>query len=496
MGAVFVLASIRTGKSSPPFIYAALNMDPTFMRKNFLASALFSLFLAGVLQAQTSPDTLALTFESTVNGALSASPEVQQMDARVAFAEARHRQARASRYLTEFNASTAHALAPGLTKTSFPDDASYLDPDLRNDWENVRPFNLLEFEILQPLYTWGQIGGNIRAAEHGVALAQAEGQAKTEQVTQRAGESYFSLLLTEALFRLADETGDALEQAKTEITRLLDEGDEDVDDADLFQLQIFEQEYRRRKAEVTEKRTLARSALVRQLRLPPGAVVVPKSTTLEPFVHELDSLDTYIELALAHRNEVAQAHAGLAARNALVDVARSDFYPKLFVGVSGRYSFVAGRRRQPNPFISDPFIGQSVRAGLGMRLNLNFAQTRAKVQQAEAQRDEVRFQRDAATELIRFEVEETYRNVRIAQEALSAQEEALQLSKEWLRTEQINFDLELGNIDNLVRAVQTNLDMQAKHLEAVQKYNVALLRLFNKTGTLTQQIQTGTLVEP
>lgn len=495
MGLIFVHPQTRPGTAG---LSSALNMDPSLMKKQIAGLALLGLLLMGPAPASVhaqAPDTLALTFDAAVRGALEASPEMQQMATRVDFAEARHRQARASRFLTEFNASTAHALAPGLTETSFPDDASYLDPDLRNDWENLRPFNQFEFEILQPLYTWGQLGGTLRAAHHGVALAEAEGAAKQEEITQRAGESYYALLLAEALFRLAAETGTALDQAKAEITRLLDEGDEDVDDADLFQLKIFEQEYRRRKSEVEQKRILARTALARQLRLPPGVTVAPETQALDPMPHRLDSLETYIALALTHRTEVARARAGLAAREALVDVARSDFYPKLFLGVSGRFSFVAGRRRQPNPFISDPYIGQSVRAGLGMRLNLNFAQTRAKVQQAEAQRDEVRYQREAATELIRFEVEEAYRNVMIAQEALAAQDEALQLSKEWLRTEQINFDLELGNTDNLVRAVQTNLDLQARYLEAVQRYNVALLRLFNKTGTLTQYVQSGTLVE-
>ena len=130
-----------------------------------------------------------------------------------------------------------------------------------------------------------------------------------------------------------------------------------------------------------------------------------------------------------------------------------------------------------------------------MQLQLNFAQTRAKVEQAKAQRNEVSFQAQAARQLVLFEVEEAYRGLTIAQAALDAQEEALRISKEWLRTEQVNFDLAIGDTENLVRAVRANLTLQAQRHEAVRDYNVAVLRLMKATGTLTRDIASGTLVD-
>ncbi len=96
---------------------------------------------------------------------------------------------------------------------------------------------------------------------------------------------------------------------------------------------------------------------------------------------------------------------------------------------------------------------------------------------------------------MRFEVEEAYRNVRIAQAALEARDRALTISKEWLRTEQINFDLDLGDTENLVRAVRENLELQARYYEAVYNYNRAVLRLQRAVGVLDLNVRRGILVE-
>lgn len=448
-------------------------------------------------QAGVPRDTVTLNVEAAIQRALEISPEVEAVAADMAFAEARYSLARASRFATEFNATTAHAVAPGLDipDPELPREALYLDPNVRNDWEDLRPFNRLEVNLLQPIYTWGELGGNIRAAKSGVAVEAAAVRSTALEVALRTGELYYGVLLMNELARLTDRAGDIVDQARREIRRLLDEGAEDVDDADLFQVQITEQEFLRRVVEVEQRQQTARSALARQLFLPEGTVVVPAQDVLTPLPFTLDSLETYMAVALEQRPEVAQAAAGIEAREALVTVARSHYFPKLFLGVEARYSYAAGRYRQPNPYISDPFLGRSVRAGFGLRQQLNFAQTRARVEQAEAELNEVRFQQEAAQQLVLFEVEEAYRNLIIARAALASRERALTISKEWLQTEYINFDLELGDTENLVRAVQANLELEASYYEAVQRYNVAVLRLLRATGTLVRRAESGTLVD-
>ena len=100
----------------------------------------------------------------------------------------------------------------------------------------------------------------------------------------------------------------------------------------------------------------------------------------------------------------------------------------------------------------------------------------------------------AARQLILFEVEEAYRNLIIARSAMEAQQEALRIAREWFLSESINFDLNLGDTENLVRAVQSRLTLEAAYYDAVQRYNVAVLRLLQATGVLVNRAETGTLI--
>ena len=456
----------------------------------------FLLALSVSAQSPAPADTFQVTLLSAVSRSVDVSPEVAEVDARRDFAVARSRLARASRLLPKFEVTTAHAVVPGVTNPNGVDaERLYLDPDARNDWDNWSVFTQAEAELLQPILAWGQVGATIAAAQQGVSVEEAGVERKRQQVSLRTASLYYDVKLAEALVRVADNAIGVVERAKVEIERLLSEGADDVDEADRYQVLITEQELRRRVVEAHEKRATARAAMRRQLFLPDGSVLVTTATQLEPLSFDVDGLSEYQEAAMTLRPELAQVQSGIDARRALVRVQRSDLYPKLFLGARYGVRGAPGRNRQPNPYHSDPFIGSSVEAGLGFRLNLNFAQTRAKVAQAEAEQRQVESKADGLRQLILFEVEKAYRDLQIAQEAVAAQEEALRLSKEWLRSEEVNFDLELGDTENLIKAVEANLMLQASRHEAVHGHNLAVLKLLDATGTLSTAIGSGTLVD-
>lgn len=471
-----------------------------------LAAGLLCVLGAGIgafrAAAQPTPDTIRVTLTEAVQRALDVSPEVDRRRAQQRFAEARREQAQANRFLTDLSLDIASSFAPGLDNVppGTPEDELYLDPDVTNDWSPgaLRPFGRAEAVARQPIFTWGELSGTIDAARHGVDVETARVDQKALEVAARTGELYYNLLLTQALARLAERTADVVDRAQKEIQRLLDKGDESVDQADLFQTRITEEEVKRRTVEVEQNRATARSALRRQLFLSDGTVVQATSEELTPLTSPLhpDSLDHYITLGLKNRPEVEQAQAGVRARKAQVDVAKSNYYPKIGVQASLSQGVTLPDRPNPsNPFVGDSFMGTGTRTGLGITLDLNFQQTAAKVEQAQAELSEVKQQQTAARQLVRFEVEEAYRNVIVAEAKMESRDRANKISGEWLRTEQIDFDLGFGDTENLVKAVRADIEAEARYFEAVKAYNVAVLKLLRTTGTLTDRIRNGTLVD-
>lgn len=472
--------------------YSAFTMF--ICRSTIVALGMVIALPVGNTLGQVLPDTVRVTLRSVLQRTLAVSPELGEARAGQAFAEARHSLARASRYLTEFSGSSVFSAVPGIDNPNgAARDALYLDPAVRNDFDNLAPFGQAEVTLLQPLATWGQLGGSIRAAGHGVEVEAAAIRTRELAAALRVADLYYAVLLADDLYRLTDRAGDVVRRAMGEVDRLLAEGDPGVDDADRYEVLMTEQEFNMRAREVAERRQTAYAALRRQLR--EEGHIVPEISGLQalPFVPE--ALDTYFEMALRFRPEVAQAQAGLAARDALVRVARSDYYPQFVFGISASVGYASNRTRQPTPFVSDAFRRSSVRTGFGFQQKLNFSQTRARVAQAEAEREKVRHQMEGARQLVLLEVEKAYRDVLVAQTALVAQDSSFAISKQWLRVEYINFDLDLGDTENLIKAVRANLDQEARYYEAVWRYNSAVLRLLFHAGILVDSIENGTLLE-
>jgi outer membrane protein len=441
-------------------------------------------------------DTVVVSLTDAIDRAIDISPELAASEAETGKAVSLHNLAKASRFLTQFELTSAFSTAPALINPNgSPTDQLYLDPDVRNDWENGSLFSRVDVRAVQPLFTWGEMTGNIRAAEYGIDVRHGVERATAQTVVNRTAEMYFNLLLTEALYRVTEEAGIQVDAAVKQISDLIESGDEGVDQADLFDVQITKQEFIRGVIAVEQRRETAAAALSRQMILPEGTVVRTAATVLRTVNFEQMPLSYYQQLALLQRPEMDQVESGRLARNQLVTVAKSDYYPKLFLAANATYSYAQNRYRQLNPYVGDPFLSRSIRAGIGITQKLNFSQTRARVERARFDEIAIQSQQDALHQLILFEVESAYRNVIIASAAVEANAEALKISKEWLRSEQINFDLEIGDSQNLVRVVKRNLETILADFEARYVYNVAVLRLLASTGTLEASVQNGIFVE-
>ena len=439
------------------------------------------------------PATGQTTLDSLITAALQVSPDLQASWARAEGSLAQVAEARAARTLPGLSFSTVQSVAPTITNPNdVPNEARYLDPEVRNDWTNLSPYLYAEMSAVQPIYTWGALQRTMDAATAAVDLAEAQHNEARDDVALRTGRLYFGMLAARDLTDLAQEAARLVGQAKSELQRMLDEGSDEVDDADLFEALITEQEIAAQAVEADEQRQLLENWLGRQVSLDPSVrFTVPAK--LAPVARITTALEDLQRLGLSTRSELAQASSALDARMAQADVARALTRPQLFVGLSANYGAAANRDWVPNPYVSDPFLRRSVRVGFGIRQSLDFDGNKARIDRARARVAEVSAIQRAAEQVVLAEVEEAYRSVLIADETLTRREEALTLSKEWLRTEQINFDLMLGDIANLVKAVKANLELRAAHIEAIQQYNQRVLALYHATGMLAQQAEANLL---
>ncbi len=124
----------------------------------------------------------------------------------------------------------------------------------------------------------------------------------------------------------------------------------------------------------------------------------------------------------------------------------------------------------------------SARFGFGFQQNLNFWQTRNQVERSEIQKRQLDDFHDAALDGILIELSDRYREVNITKSRRQSKENALVISSEWLRTEQIDYDIGFGDIKNLVDAVKKKMELELEVSQLTFDLNLKMARLYRAAG--------------
>jgi outer membrane protein TolC len=135
------------------------------------------------------------TLEQCLERALQYSPEVHEAQTEIGIAESRLAQAKAGRL-------------PQVTFTNIGGVVNAAHGDAVNGHthdSNLGPFTKGELEVVQPLYTFGRLQQEIRAAAKGVETQQAATTQTRNAVIAAVKELYYQQLFSRQLKELLDE---------------------------------------------------------------------------------------------------------------------------------------------------------------------------------------------------------------------------------------------------------------------------------------------------
>jgi outer membrane protein TolC len=449
-----------------------------------VSCAVFSvLFLAEVSFAQQ--DTLRLNLQEFIERSTNESALLNAQRSSIELSQNRVSQARTQRILPRIELSTAHGLVPAVKSDipGLPEGQYYLDPNLRNDWYDWGLFNRVEVTSLQPIYTWGAIRNAINAARQGVIVAEAEFAGQQADYELKLMELYYSRLLAMELKNLINDVYGQIEEAEEKIEELIEKGDEDLEEADLFEFRIFKHEFLSRMDEVIESVMFTESAWNLALNNENGKIkFMPESIFLDPIPFESYDVIYYEEHAKQLRSEIKQYNAIYSAAEYGLKISKVANYPSLFMGLSASFAKTPNRPKQRNPFIINNTNYESVSYGIGFRQNLNFLVNKNNINRSQLQVRQARYAKEAARDAILLDVREKFRNMMISYSKLENTRKALQISEEWLRLEQIDYDLGFGEVKKLVDAVKANLELEASFKHRIFEFNVNSYKLNRAAG--------------
>jgi outer membrane protein TolC len=359
-----------------------------------------------------------------------------------------------------------------------------ISPEIKTDVKSTTIngiFGMITMQVLQPIYTFGKISGYKTAAESGIKVSEEELEKRRSEVVLKTKELYWSLSMIRDLRGLANEIKNELEKA---IKRTEEDLKKDIPSADeltLYKLKTYLGEVKRNLNEIDKNEAI----IIEALKFMTG---VPKNIKLEIITEQLKYEEAYInpnELiskAFILRPEMIQIKEGLKAKQALVDVEKSNLYPQIFFLVKGTLAGATNRDRIYNPYIYDPLNDSMLAALLGMKLNIDFGITKGKIREAEIEYQKVLEKKKLAEEGIPVQIMKAYYELQEATNSARDMDEAYKNAKKWLVTASANIDMGVGETKDLADAVLAYATTRINHLKSLYNQKMALANLLYASG--------------
>ena len=449
-----------------------------YMRKLILLS-LFT-FFNGMLQAQ---DTLEINLNQFLELSLNNAGQLKLANTEIKLAENRKKAAKDLRFLPSLNFRSEHGLVPGVTSPGdFPNDRIYLDPDATNDWSKAGVFTRLRISGVQPVFTWGAVGKAIEAAELGVKAVQHKSDIEKNELELRLTELYYSYVFALEIERLLNDADEKIGEIERAMRRQEKENATELDESDVFKFKVFKAQFGIQKEEVFRNLEFVAQTWKYALRNEKDTIYEPKTRFLDPLFSTLSEVELYQNSATTNRPEIKAICFSRDALKMYINSLRAQNKPGLYLGFTTTFASTPIRPRQPNPFISTPENTFNTSIGFTIRQNLNFFQVKTSLQRSRLEVNKLQHIEDAARDGIMIEVNDSYRVAAISKVKVERTEEALKIAKEWLRAEQLDFDLGFGDSKDLIDAVRQELELRLEVKQSIFEFNQSMLKLNKSAG--------------
>lgn len=441
----------------------------------FTCMALWALLASAAVghAAENPTPKLVLNLDDCIRMALKAAPELGEAQNDIELATSKLDEAKSYRF-PRLELTTLVGPAP----TAYRSDVS---PDVKTDrgfdFNELTWFTSVDATLIQPLYTFGKISENMKAATHGIEVDRSRKEQRTNEIVLKVHEYYNGLLLAREMKELVLEIEEILIRAREKASKLLDQGSDTVDEVDLYKLDAFSGIATKYLEEAKKGEALALSALRARLGLPVDAQLETGTERLVIVDTEIPPLEKYIENARLRRPEFRQIAEGLKARTALVEAAKANYYPDIFLGGIFSWAYAEERERINNPYINDQFNHLNAGVALGARWKLDFGITGAKVSGERAQYNRLLNTRIYADANVPLQVKKYYLDLIEARNSALATRSAYLNAKKWTVTAVANFDFGLGPAKDIFEALQAYSTMRADFFKSIYNYRIAAANL-------------------
>lgn len=373
---------------------------------------------------------------------------------------------------------------------------------------NIGPFVRQTARVIIPIYTFGRLSAATDLAQLGVENAAIGVQRDKVELSFQVQRAYYSAQLAAAFDELLKDGDKLLGGKLKEMEDARDFGDADFQIKDYRKLQIFESEFQSR---ALDNKKLMQMSLAGLKYLTGKDILSAQISPLgtDGALPQLESLKFYQDIAARERPEVKQLVRAVKARQAQVELAKSEFYPNIFFAADLTYGWsTESIAKQPvcripqggseciytddlfaRPY-SNPYDQFGFGVALGLTWNFDYWQLNGKYREAKAKEEQTYAQRKQALGAIDLEIQKLHLEAQQALEKISIQERRLDAARRW--RDQLGLGAQQGgDISEALDPLKAYYEAKLLQLQAVYNYQIARAELAQGIG-----VSSLSLVEP
>jgi len=440
------------------------------MRSCWLALLLF--FLSQPIYAQATFSE-PVNLQQCLSIALEQSASVNEAEAKIDLHRAKLSEVQSNYYP---KLSVLGYLAPMFTVNG---NAFTQDVDREFDLGSWGPSTHLEALLAMPIYTFGRLESGEYAAKERLAVEKARLREAQNHVKLEVKKFYYTYLYAKTMLPHLKKAEGFVAETLVEAKKLYDASTGKVTKVDLQKLKFAEAEVKKYILQSEEGISLAMSALKHTMGLEENATLeLIESKIPKPVADwQTKNMAELLSFAKENRPEWQQIHHGLKAATAFRQSETKSKLPILFVAGTIEHSWAPTRDDSKNPYHYDPYNELFGGVAVGVKWDLDWYLTKAKVQAANATLKEVTALKQLAVTGIPLQVKKSlsesqrfYKQVKLSRKAQKA-------ASKWIAFAGTAYSSGTGEVKDVLEGMVAMLTAKRDYYENMLNFHVAKAEL-------------------
>ncbi|HYY53500.1 MAG TPA: TolC family protein [Myxococcales bacterium] len=339
----------------------------------------------------------------------------------------------------------------------------------------------VDVQAILPIWTFGKWTAGKKAGSHLVNATEALLQRARDQAAYDVARAYWGYQTARNADASVQKVRDRIKSAQQTAQKLLAGRSEQISRADAMKLDYLAEEIEAQHASAIKNRDLAITGLRLLVGVEPAAELSIVQQDL-PAAPQAPNADELTRRALEQRPEARAANEGVAARQALVDLARARLWPDVGLVGGVRLTETTNASNPSQPFVYNPYHESSGYVALGMQGTLDIPQKLARIRQAEADLHEAMAMQIGAQQLVRLEVQQALGDLAEARVRVDRYAKETEIGQKLATQAGVAFDSGLGDARELLEGTLLYTRADGERLKALYDAQLAWAALEKAVG--------------